>query len=1032
MPKFTEEQQRAIDLEGENILVSAGAGSGKTAVLSERVLRKVMGGVPVNQLLILTFTKKAASEMKERIRKKLRKANLTHQLELLDSSFITTFDAYSMAIVKKYADNLNISSNLEVMDDVILSLKEDEIIDEIFKEYYDKKDINFYKFLDAFTFKDDKEIKTKIKKMVASLDLVLDLDDYLDSYLDNYYQEENLNGYLKEYLKLIMEKDNYLKKLINDFLGMIDDKYYNKVIDITSNYLASNDYSEIREGLNFKIPNLPKGSEEDVKNLKKEINSKQAELLDLMVYPKEEDYITSLKNTYPYVSMLLEIIKKLRARIWEYKTKENAYTFLDIEKLAIKLVKEFEEVREELKNSYQEILIDEYQDTNDIQETFISYIAKNNVYMVGDIKQSIYRFRNANPMLFQEKYDNYKVHNGGTVIDLSKNFRSRREVINTINDLFCHIMDQEIGGANYLDGHAMIFGNLTYENKAYVEDNCDMEILSYSTEDKEYETREKEAFLIASDIKKQIASKRLVFDKDKEILREVDYQDIAILLDRSTDFTLYKQIFEYLGIPITLWQSENAKAAYDLEIVKNLFLLGKKIYLHEFDTTFKLVYTSLARSFLYSMEDALIYHDLMDNKYQESKLYQDFKELVSDYEILSPITYFNKILEITDYTNKLTKIGTVATYRARIEYFYKMISNLEKKNKTLLEVTDYLESLCDTDLEVKLSLSKSDSNSVKVMTIHTSKGLEYPLCYFAGFSKKFNDSDNKETVFFDRNYGIVIPDIEKTCDLITKKLVVAKNRQEDISEKIRLFYVALTRAREKIIIVMPEQEEVKEVEDIVAKEERLNYHSFMDMMKSVLLKFSNNITNIKEIENISKDYLNRKEIVKEAKGEMKPLLFIDSNYSLEEEETLHFSKETVEKKTIKEIELMEYGSHIHELLERCDIENKALPTNITLKEEKLLNDFLNQEFFKIHNNMKIYKEYEFFDYENNTRLHGKIDLLLVGNDNAIIVDYKLQNTRDKAYLKQLNGYKKVIEKKLSIPVTCYLYSIIDEKFIKII
>ena len=164
---------------------------------------------------------------------------------------------------------------------------------------------------------------------------------------------------------------------------------------------------------------------------------------------------------------------------------------------------------------------------------------------------------------------------------------------------------------------------------------------------------------------------------------------------------------------------------------------------------------------------------------------------------------------------------------------------------------------------------------------------------------------------------------------------------------------------------------------------------------------------------------------------MKPLSFINSNYSLEEEETLHFSKETVEEKTIKEIELMEYGSHIHELLERCDIENKVLPTNITLKEKGLLNDFLNQEFFKIHNNMKIYKEYEFFDYENNTRLHGKIDLLLVGNDKAIIVDYKLQNTQDRTYLKQLNGYKKVIEKKLSIPVTCYLYSIIDEKFIKV-
>ncbi len=1032
MPKFTEEQQRAIDLEGENILVSAGAGSGKTAVLSERVLRKVMGGVPVNQLLILTFTKKAASEMKERIRKKLRKANLTSQLELLDSSFITTFDAYSMAIVKKYADNLNISRNLEVMDDVILSLKEDEIIDEIFKEYYDNKDERFYHFLDAFTFKDDKEIKTKIKKMLASLELVLDLDSYLDNYLDDYYKKENLEKYLNEYLKLINEKDNYLRELINDFLRMIDDKYHAKVIDITSGYLNSQSYKEIKENLEFKIPNLPRGSEEEVKNLKKTINEKQEELKNLMIYDEEADYIKSLENTYPYVSMLLEIINKLRKKIWEFKTSENAYTFLDIEKLAIKLVKDYEEVREELKNSYQEILIDEYQDTNDIQETFISYIAKNNVYMVGDIKQSIYRFRNANPMLFQEKYDNYKIHNGGTVIDLSKNFRSRREVIDTINNLFCHIMDQDIGGANYLDGHAMIFGNLTYENAAKVDDNCDMEILTYNNEDKTFETREKEAFLIASDIKKQIASKRLVFDKDKEILREVDYQDIAILLDRSTDFTLYKQIFEYLGIPITLWQSENAKASYDLEIVKNLFLLGKKIYLNEYDTLFKLTYVSLARSFLYSMDDADIYHTIMENKYRDSKLYQDFSKLVKDYEILSPVSYFNKILEVTDYTNKLTKIGKVAVYQSRLEYFYKMISNLEKKNKDLLEVTDYLESLCNTELEVKLSLSKSDSNSVKVMTIHTSKGLEYPLCYFAGFSKKFNDSDNKETVFFDRNYGIVIPDLEKDTDLITKRLVVSKNRQEDISEKIRLFYVALTRAREKIIIVMPEQKEIKELKDIVPREERLGYRSFMDMMISVLAEFSSNVTKTSEIPDISKAYLNRKEIVKEAKGELSHITFIKSNYQICEEEQVKFSKEAVAKRTIEELKAMEYGTHIHELFERLDIKNRILPKNISPREEKLLTAFLEQDFFKDCSDMKILKEYEFITCEDNTRLHGKIDLLLIGSTSAIIVDYKLRNVNDKAYLNQLAGYKKVIEKKLSLPVTCYLYSILEGKFINII
>ena len=1031
MPKFTEEQQRAIDLEGENILVSAGAGSGKTAVLSERVLRKVMGGVPVNQLLILTFTKKAASEMKERIRKKLRKANLTRQLELLDSSFITTFDAYSMAIVKKYADNLNISSNLEVMDDVILSLKEDEIIDEIFKEYYDKKDINFYKFLDAFTFKDDKEIKTKIKKMVASLDLVLDLDDYLDSYLDNYYKEENLNGYLKEYLKLIMEKDNYLKKLINDFLGMIDDKYYNKVIDITSNYLASTDYSEIREDLNFKIPNLPKGSEEDVKNLKKEINSKQAELLELMVYPKEEDYITSLKNTYPYVSMLLEIIKKLRTRIWEYKTKENAYTFLDIEKLAIKLVKEFEEVREELKNSYQEILIDEYQDTNDIQETFISYIAKNNVYMVGDIKQSIYRFRNANPMLFQEKYDNYKVHNGGTVIDLSKNFRSRREVINTINDLFCHIMDQEIGGANYLDGHAMIFGNLTYENKAYVEDNCDMEILSYSTEDKEYETREKEAFLIASDIKNKIINGYPIFGKDTKGIRKAKYSDFAILLDSSKSFELYKKILEYNDIPTSIVKSVNLTDGEVITIIKNIIGFIIKIKDNVIDNEFKKLFISIARSFLFNLDDNIIFDYFLNNNFKDSDIYKISYGITKDLDAISLDEIIDIIIDKYDFYNKLFLLGDYSSNIIRIDKLKEITSNLTNLDYDIYKYSEYLENIIESDMKIEYNVTESSNNTVKIMTIHASKGLEFSVCYYGGLYSKFNIREAISKFSYDDKYGIIIPYKDKFLyNTIYHNLSYRNYVLENISERIRLFYVALTRAKEKMIFILPEntKEEAGYISDIIDDSIRSKYNSFASIMyslESITKSYYKNI-DINSID-LSKNYnLVKNDNYNKLLGRVEDKLDVqDINIDIQKEEEKSFSKKNIHITSKEEQDRLDYGKKVHELFELTDFHNTS---NLTGKNREIITNFLDKVNI---DNADIYKEYEFIYEEDNTTYHGIIDLMLVYKDNIKIIDYKLKNISDEAYLKQLNGYKDYIENRFNKPTNIYLYSVTNNTLEKI-
>ena len=212
-------------------------------------------------------------------------------------------------------------------------------------------------------------------------------------------------------------------------------------------------------------------------------------------------------------------------------------------------------------------MIDEYQDTNDIQENFISMIENNNVYMVGDIKQSIYRFRNANPYIFKNKYDSYADNDGGLKIDLVKNFRSREEVLDNINEIFNYIMDNDIGGAEYHESHEMVFGNNSYIEEGKTEQEYNMEILEYHYDkDSKYTKEEIEIFTIADDIINKISNKFKVFDKDEKLLRDITYNDFVILMDRTTDFDLYKKIFEYKGIPLTLYKDDKLNNSYDIYI----------------------------------------------------------------------------------------------------------------------------------------------------------------------------------------------------------------------------------------------------------------------------------------------------------------------------------------------------------------------------------------------------------------------------------------------------------------------------------
>ena len=738
-------------------------------------------------------------------------------------------------------------------------------------------------------------------------------------------------------------------------------------------------------------------------------------------------------STKSNVKVIIDIIKELDKELTLYKQENELYNFNDIARLAIKVVSDFEDVREELTNSFNEILVDEYQDTSDTQETFISLISNNNVYMVGDIKQSIYRFRNANPYIFKNKYDTYRDTDAGIKIDLVKNFRSRKEVLDNINLLFDLFMDDEIGGADYKASHRMVFGNNTYLEQGYTEQDYNLSVLTYKEVPKPFTKDEQEAFIIGQDIINKIENKFQVFDKDTGILRNIEYKDFVILLDKSKNFDLYKKIFEYLHIPLTILKDEALRKDQDILVIKNLLKLLVCIKEKNFSEEFKYSFMSISRSFLFKITDEEIYEHLVNNTYKETELYKKCLEVLENIDLMSASNYLNYILEEFNYEEKLITIGNVKSFRVRAEYFYNLVKNFEANGNTIYDFLNYLDEIFDADYDLKFSINTSSSNSCKIMTIHKSKGLEFPICYFAGFSSKFNTLELKERIIYDNKYGLVLQKVDGYYkDTILKTLLKVNTKKEEISEKIRLLYVAVTRAKEKMIIVMPEQEETPEVFDIVPIYERNKYNSFLSIVKSIYATLQP--FEVKTDIKVSRDYQSTESPSSEENLRVDDTLEVLEQKKQEEIyiEESRYSKDSLHIITKEEQELMDFGTKVHEVLEQLDFINPEL-NNINLPEWILskVEKFLETDIIKENINNKMYKEYEFTYLEDNKYSHGIIDLLIETPTKMIIIDYKLKGITDENYDKQLNGYRKVIKDKTKKETECYLYSIMDNCFRKV-
>jgi len=1023
MPRWTNEQLDAINTDGANIIVSAGAGSGKTAVLTERVIKKLESGIKINELLILTFTNAAAAEMKDRIRRKISEHDdLLENLDYLDSAYITTFDSFTLSLVKKYNYILNVSPNLSIIDNGIINILKEDILDKVFDEFYLETHPSFLKFINDFAIKNDTNIKSSILKIIKGLELKINKEEYLNSYLDIYLSDVKINEYINEFNNLLI---NEIKDIETNLMFIGESEFYEyheELVKSLDKLIKSKSYDEVFEYINVSLPRRPRNSEE-IKNYKDNIDGAIKNLKGYLRFENELEIKESFEIIKEYISVIIEIIKRFDKLINAYKNKNDLYEFTDIEMMAIKLLQENNEIREEIKKYYKEICVDEYQDTNDLQEEFIKLIENDNVYMVGDIKQSIYGFRNANPSIFKDKYDRYSANNGGIKIDLLKNFRSRSEVLKGINEIFSLIMDDEIGGADYTKSHQMIFGNGNYEENKKANQNYELEILNYNNEDKSFSKEEIEAFIIGKDILNKINNKYEVIDKFNNNLRHVKYEDFCIIMDRGTSFPTYKKVFEYLGIPLIIYEDKKLTTEIDVMLINNILGLILKIKDGVIDTEFKYYFMSIARSFLFEYEDSKIFECIKNKDYKNTEIYDVCKKLSDKADKLGNYKILQEIVKEFNFYEKTIKIANVEETIIRINNLFDISKNLNNMGYTIYDFKEYVNKMIGGKNEITYKVNDSNNYGVKIMNIHKSKGLEFPICYFSGYHKEFNTMDIKDRFVYDNAYGIITPFFKEGIGTtILKDLLKNKYMLDNVSERIRLFYVALTRAKEKMIIVTNLNEEQNYSSKVLDFNIRKKYNSFLNILNSINGNLNKYIKNI-DIESfeITKDYLYgslEKKMVNH--NCVNKISYNEINIHNEELEKKHASKiiNTIISK--QDLNTLEFGTYLHSVFETTNFLNVD-DNNLYKDKIKAFAKNLN-----ITDNTKIYKEHEFIFEDEDITYHGIVDLILEEENVIKIVDYKLKNIDDPKYKDQLKIYYKYIKSLSNKEVKTYLYSIIND------
>ena len=923
--EWTKEQLKAIEEDRNNVLVAAAAGSGKTAVLVERIINKTINkNIDIDKLLVVTFTNAAASEMRERILEELYKKidenpeneNLQRQLTLLSKASICTIHSFCLDVIKNNFYEIGISPNFRIAEETELEILKLETIEELFEEKYEKDDNNFLKLVDVYgTYLLDDNLKNLVLEIYNFIQSNPFPNDWLEEKVNEFNIKNKFNSdfSLNSWGKVILEnvKEEILdcklnlEKVYKDLLKYPELEKFSLAIysDIekTNKILNTSNWDELynlKEEAKFETWPTDRKITLEAKNIAKDkrdrIKTKYNNALDI-INCNSKDANLDTYEMYDLLNSLKELVFEFEKRLIENKKEKNIIDFSDIEHYALKILLEKDEsgkyvptqIAKKYQNKFKEIAIDEYQDSNLVQEYILNSISNGkNMFMVGDIKQSIYKFRAARPELFINKYENYSfekdvesINSKGIKIQLFKNFRSRKNILDTTNLIFENIMSKNLGDIDYNKDEYLNFGAKFKKSKNeiiakntqvdIIENNNDLEELN----EEPLENIELEAKYVAQKVRKLIDSKKEIYDKN-DGYRPVTYKDIVILL-RSTKerANIFEKEFVKLNIPVFSDTSAEYLDSLEIQIMMSLLkiidnpmqdiplvcVLRSYIGLFTDNELVKIrVSTDRNKSFYESMKE----YKLDDNLSKKIKLFWNkIEEWQTEKEYLNLDELIWKIYEETGYYNYVGLMPSGNIRQANLRSLFEKAKQYEKASfKGLYNFINFIDRIKNTSGDLSsVKLIGENENVIRIMSIHKSKGLEFPVVFLCGSNKWFNFQDLNMKLMLNQDLGIGVNYIDTIRKIeyptISKEAIKIKSKNEILSEEMRILYVALTRAKERLIITgvskdvnkdLTEKKEILELynEDKINKHILKKYKSYLDWIELVVLKCKDKDVNI--------------------------------------------------------------------------------------------------------------------------------------------------------------------------------------------
>ena len=884
--KWTNEQLQAIQEKDSNILVAAAAGSGKTAVLVERIIHKIIDEqMDIDKILVVTFTNAAASEMRERILEAIYKkleenpenVHLQRQIILLNKASICTIHSFCLDVIHNHFYEIDLPSNFKIADTAEIDLLKQEVLDDLFEQKYTENDKDFIELLENYTnYRGDEalqELVLKIYKFIQSSPFpikwlqekleLLKIEDkdisktvwgklIIQTVEDDIQESIMQLEAIKSKMALYPEMTKFYQKICEDLIILKDLQNYNSWDEL---YIKLLNFNFSKWPVDKKVTNdLKEDSKEIRDKVKKHIKEKTAKLLSC----SQEQAVKDLKIITPILEKLSNLVTEFTKNFAEKKKEKNCIDFNDIEHFALKILLDENnnptEVAKKYKEKFEEIAIDEYQDSNLVQEAILTSISKgNNIFMVGDVKQSIYKFRQARPELFLQKYDEYKnkeekTQEDNLKIQLFRNFRSRQNILNITNLVFESIMSKELGDINYNENEYLNYG-ANYPEPEEIKNYAgiaeldiidlkeDESITAFEGEEDEEEQERVEddvleAKFVANKIQELLNSNYMVFDK-KQGYRKIRPKDIVILLRATSNLSpIYEKELSDLELPVF---SDTSGTYLDTVEIQTILSVLKIIDNPLQDIPLVVVLRSSICNFTdndlitirltdrnCNFYEALIKTRLICEGDLKNKI-ESFLEKLEKWKSISqymPLDEFIwQIYLDTGYYQYVGLLPNGAMRQANLKTLFEKAKQYEKASfKGLFNFIQFIDKLKKQNGDLaSAKLIGENEDVIRIMSIHKSKGLEFPVVFLCNSHKKFNMQDLNDNILLhqDIGFGPTIMDTTRKIKYssIAKDAIKLKMKQETLSEEQRILYVALTRAKEKLYITGRSKDFTKYVQD---------------------------------------------------------------------------------------------------------------------------------------------------------------------------------------------------------------------------